>query len=110
MPGVSAGYMQVTAEEEGSWTQDVNQLLADEQECVFALRSSGSLLLEELFSAFPGPTAAALSAAVQQRMAEAASLEVQYAVSAILSFCQMCSTWHLQQRCFDSMSVLCVLL
>ena len=66
----------MTAEQEERWSQDPNQLLADEDELVFSVRTSGSLLLEELFTAFPAPAAAALSSAVQVHFKTATELKV----------------------------------
>ena len=66
----------MTAEQEERWSEDTNQLIADEDELVFSVRTSGSLLLEELFTAFPALAAAALSSAVQAHFRQATELKV----------------------------------
>ena len=66
----------MTAEQEEKWSEDPNQLLAEEDELVFSVRTSGSLLLEELFTAFPALAAAALSSAVQVHFRQATELKV----------------------------------
>lgn len=71
-----AGYMQMTGEQEAAWGQEVNQFIADEDEVLFAVRTSGCLLLDELFSGFAAKAAAALSAAVAERFKEAEQLAV----------------------------------
>ena len=73
-----AGYMQMSGEQEAAWAQDVNQFIADEDELLFAARTSGCLLLDELFSGFAAKAAAALSAAISARFKEAEQLKVRF--------------------------------
>ena len=66
-----AGYMQMTAEQTESWTQSANAYVADEEESLFSVRTSGELLLAELLQQFDDKAGAALLEAIRQRLQEA---------------------------------------
>ena len=71
-----AGYMQMTAEQTESWTQSANAYVADEEESLFSVRTSGELLLAELLQQFDDKAGAALLEAIRQRLQEADAAKV----------------------------------
>lgn len=74
-----AGYMQMTQAQEEDWAEDPNVYVADEDDDVFSVRTSGELVLEELLRAADG-AAGVLAAAVRRRMDEAAAAQVRDAL------------------------------
>ncbi|BBN19279.1 importin-9 [Marchantia polymorpha subsp. ruderalis] len=66
------GYMQMTEEQEQTWSADPNQYVADEDDVTFSCRLSGILLLEELVETFEDKALQAIVDAVQKRIVEAA--------------------------------------
>ncbi|KAL3699542.1 hypothetical protein R1sor_017564 [Riccia sorocarpa] len=65
------GYMQMTEEQEQTWSADPNQYVADEDDVTFSCRVSGILLLEELVENFEDKALQAIVDAVQKRLVEA---------------------------------------
>jgi len=72
-----AGYMQMTQEQVEEWSSNPDQYVADEEEETFSVRVSGELVLDELMAAFPEAAVAAVAAAVNARLQEAAQAKVQ---------------------------------
>lgn len=66
-------YVQMTADDEETWANDVNAFVADEDEetLTYSLRIAAGDLLANLVERYPHPTLRCLSAAVQRRVAEA---------------------------------------
>ncbi|KAL0051329.1 hypothetical protein WJX82_005781 [Trebouxia sp. C0006] len=69
---LTIGYMQMTQEQVEEWSSNPDQYVADEEEETFSVRVSGELVLDELMAAFPEPAVAAVAAAVNTRLQEAA--------------------------------------
>ena len=69
--------MQMTQEQVEEWSSNPDQYVADEEEETFSVRVSGELVLDELMAAFPEPAVAAVAAAVNTRLQEAAQAKVQ---------------------------------
>lgn len=69
--------MQMTKEQVEEWSSNPDQYVADEEEETFSVRVSGELVLDELMAAFPEAAVAAVAAAVNTRLQEAAQAKVQ---------------------------------
>jgi hypothetical protein len=67
--------MQMTSSQEESWQSDANVYIADEEEDMFSVRTSGELVLEELLRSADG-AAGLFAAAVRRRLDEAAAAKV----------------------------------
>ncbi len=67
----------MTQEQVEEWSSNPDQYVADEEEETFSVRVSGELVLDELMAAFPEPAVAAVAAAVNTRLQEAAQAKVQ---------------------------------
>ncbi len=70
-----AGYMQMTTDQEETWAEDPNVYVADEEDDMFSVRTSGELVLEEVLRQVDG-AAGILAGAVRRRMDEAAAAQV----------------------------------
>ena len=70
-----AGYMQMTTDQEETWAEDPNVFVADEEDDMFSVRTSGELVLEEVVRQADG-AAGILAGAVRRRMDEAAAAQV----------------------------------
>ena len=66
----------MTAEQTESWTQNANAYVADEDESLFSVRTSGELLLAELLQQFDEKAGEALLVAIRQRLQEADAAKV----------------------------------
>lgn len=87
--------MQMTQEQVEEWSSNPDQYVADEEEETFSVRVSGELVLDELMAAFPEPAVAAVAAAVNTRLQEAAQAKVQdlivhHSSASVLLRCYVC--------------------
>jgi len=103
-----AGYMQMTQEQVEEWSSNPDKYVADEEEETFSVRVSGELVLDELMAAFPEPAVAAVAAAVNTRLQEAAQAKVQqlvvhHSVASVLLPCSVCCmlAGPLRRSCID---------
>ncbi|XP_064954895.1 uncharacterized protein LOC135582900 isoform X1 [Musa acuminata AAA Group] len=63
-------FLQITEEQEHSWSLDANQYVADEDDVTYSCRVSGSLLLEELTNAYGGEAIKSIMEACQSHFSE----------------------------------------
>ncbi len=87
--------MQMTQEQVEEWSSNPDQYVADEEEETFSVRVSGELVLDELMAAFPEAAVAAVAAAVNTRLQEAAQAKVQQLIlhhnsASVLLPCSVC--------------------
>lgn len=75
VPRAGAGYIQITDDQEELWGADAGAFVADEEDDMVSVRTSGQLVLDELLQAADG-AAGILSSAVGRRLEEAAHLKV----------------------------------
>lgn len=85
----------MTQEQVEEWSSNPDQYVADEEEETFSVRVSGELVLDELMAAFPEAAVAAVSAAVNTRLQEAAQAKVQQLTmhhnsESVLLACSVC--------------------
>ncbi|BDA48104.1 Importin-9 [Coccomyxa sp. Obi] len=71
---LTLGYMQMTTDQEETWAEDPNVYVADEEDDMFSVRTSGELVLEEVLRQADG-AAGILAGAVRRRMDEAAAAQ-----------------------------------
>ena len=72
----SAGYMQVTHLQETEWLADVNQMLRDEDDLSYSVRTSACLFLDEVLSGFSATLFGFLGEDVNRWCQEAAHQKV----------------------------------
>lgn len=65
-------YMQMTSEQEETWSSDPNEFVADEDEVLCSCRVSGIMLLEELVATYEVSAVQSIVQAVERRCSEAA--------------------------------------
>lgn len=65
-------YMQMTNEQEETWSSDPNEFVADEDEVLCSCRVSGILLLEELVTTYEVSAIQSIMQSVERRISEAA--------------------------------------
>lgn len=65
----------MTSDQEESWAEDPNVYVADEEDDIFSVRTSGELVLEEILRQADG-AARTLAGAVRRRLDEAAAAQV----------------------------------
>lgn len=70
-----AGYIQITADQKDLWDTDANAFVADEEDDMVSVRTSGQLVLDELLRQADG-AAGILAGAVHRRLDEAAHAKV----------------------------------
>ena len=70
-----AGYIQITADQKELWDSDVSAFVADEEDDMVSVRTSGQLVLDELLRQADG-AAGILAGAVRRRLDEAAQAKV----------------------------------
>ncbi len=85
----------MTQEQVEEWSSNPDQYVADEEQETFSVRVSGELVLDELMAAFPEPAVAAVAAAVNTRLQEAAQAKVQdlivhHSSASVLLRCNVC--------------------
>ena len=71
------GYIQIAAEQEEVWGADAAAFVADEEDDMVSVRTSGQLVLDELLRQADG-AAAMLSSAVSRRLQDAAQAKVRF--------------------------------
>ncbi len=71
-----AGYIQITADQKDLWDSDANAFVADEENDMMSVRTSGQLVLDELLQQADG-AAGMLAGAVRRRLDEAAHAKVR---------------------------------
>ncbi|URD91572.1 hypothetical protein MUK42_00986 [Musa troglodytarum] len=69
-------FLQITEEQEHSWSLDANQYVADEDDVTYSCRVSGSLLLEELINAYGGEAIKSIMEACQSHFSESCQAKV----------------------------------
>ncbi|GJN29036.1 hypothetical protein PR202_gb17226 [Eleusine coracana subsp. coracana] len=69
------GFQQITAEQVQSWSRDANQYVADEDDATYSCRVSGSLLLEEIVTAYEDYGIDSILEAAQMRFCESRELK-----------------------------------
>ncbi|THU58040.1 hypothetical protein C4D60_Mb03t09960 [Musa balbisiana] len=69
-------FLQITEEQEHSWSLDANQYVADEDDVTYSCRVSGSLLLEELINAYGGEAIKSTMEACQSHFSESCQAKV----------------------------------
>ncbi|KAK3132178.1 hypothetical protein QOZ80_6AG0516960 [Eleusine coracana subsp. coracana] len=69
------GFQQITAEQVQSWSRDANQYVADEDDVTYSCRVSGSLLLEEIVTAYEDYGIDSILEAAQMRFYESRELK-----------------------------------
>ncbi|KAJ8500349.1 hypothetical protein OPV22_010901 [Ensete ventricosum] len=69
-------FLQITEEQEHSWSLDANQYVADEDDVTYSCRVSGSLLLEELISAYGREAIESIMEACQSHFSESCQAKV----------------------------------
>ena len=71
----TVSYMQMTADQQSTWSQDPNQYVADESDEITGARCTCELLLEELYSKFGAKATLTLNTVVLGRLGETLQLQ-----------------------------------
>lgn len=82
----------MTTDQEENWAEDPNVYVADEEDDIFSVRTSGELVLEEVLRQADG-AAGMLAGAVRRRLDEAAAAQVHHHTAAPCSLMPKCCAW-----------------